>query len=358
MYLRPFDLKTATMKDWEALHRFDATIHAEFWGDRPHPPFEQFVRDTRHEAPLWETRRYAMWNGQGDIVGLAAMWISRTGRNKHLMEATIDVLPEWRRQGIARWLLAPIVTVACRHGIRLLKGVTSSASPAGEAFMRRLGGKPAMTTSTNVLAIADVDRALLRRWIETGETSAADFALEELVGPYPDDWLGSISALYDAANDAPRGDLDAEDERRSPELLREMEAVSLARGDERWTMIARHRPTGEIAGFTETHWNAVQPEGVSQAWTVVLPRYRGHGLGRWLKAAMLEKVLRQRLTVQWISTGNADSNAPMLRINYELGFKPYRSWIFWQLEVGQAQAYLAEKAAEPLALEAPDSVPA
>ncbi len=356
MYLRPFDLKTATMKDWEALHHFDATIHAEFWGDKPHPSFEQFARDTRHEPPLWQSRRFAMWNARNNIVGLAAMWISRSGRNNHLMEATIDVLPDWRRQGIARWLLAPIVNVACRHGIHLLKGVTGSVTPAGAAFMRRLGGKPVLTSSTNVLAMADIDRNLLRRWLEAGETAAPDFALEELAGPYPNDWLNGISALYDAANDAPRGDLDAEDERRSPQLLREIEAASLARGEERWTMIARHAASGEIAGFTEVYWNASQPQGVDQAWTVVLPRYRGHGLGRWLKAAMLAKVLRERPGVEWVSTGNADSNAPMLRINHELGFKFYRSWTFWQLEVRQAQAYLAAKAAQPLAAEALDPV--
>ena len=55
----------------------------------------------------------------------------------------------------------------------------------------------------------------------------------------------------------------------------------------------------------------------------MLPKYRGHGLGKWLKAAMLEKVLAERPAVKFVRTGNADENVPMLKINHALGFKPY-----------------------------------
>ncbi|MBI3460811.1 hypothetical protein HY009_07770, partial [Candidatus Acetothermia bacterium] len=70
------------------------------------------------------------------------------------------------------------------------------------------------------------------------------------------------------------------------------------------------------------------------------PKYRNKGLGRWLKAAMLEKVLRERPQVKRLRTGNANSNGPMLKINHELGFKPYKSWIDWQVELDKALAYL------------------
>jgi hypothetical protein len=31
----------------------------------------------------------------------------------------------------------------------------------------------------------------------------------------------------------------------------------------------------------------------------------------------------------------------MLRINHEMGFKPYRSWTVWQVELEKIDAYLA-----------------
>ena len=66
------------------------------------------------------------------------------------------------------------------------------------------------------------------------------------------------------------------------------------------------RATGKFAGYSETVWNPNRPEQLRQDMTGVFPQYRGKGLGRWLKAAMLEKVLRERPQVKFVRTGNAD----------------------------------------------------
>jgi GNAT superfamily N-acetyltransferase len=119
-----------------------------------------------------------------------------------------------------------------------------------------------------------------------------------------------------------------------------MEQYIFSRGDQRWTMYVRERASGEFAGFTEVMWNPNRPDLANQGATAVWPIYRNKGLGRWLKAAMLKKVLCDRPQVKRVRTGNADSNAEMLRINEELGFKPYQSQTFWQVETDKVLAYL------------------
>ena len=55
---------------------------------------------------------------------------------------------------------------------------------------------------------------------------------------------------------------------------------------------------------------------------------------------MIQKVLTERPVVKRIRTGNANSNAPMLAINTELGFKLYKSDVVWQLEMTKLKDYL------------------
>ena len=54
----------------------------------------------------------------------------------------------------------------------------------------------------------------------------------------------------------------------------------------------------------------------------------------------MDKILTERSQAKYIRTGNADSNGPMLKINHELGFKPYISRMTWQIEADKLAAYL------------------
>jgi len=132
-----------------------------------------------------------------------------------------------------------------------------------------------------------------------------------------------------------------------PEPIREFEKSARARGNQSWMMYAREKGSRKIAGWTDVSWNPNRPEFLQQQGTAVFPEFQNRGLGRWLKAAMLEKVLRERPQVRYVRTGNADMNAPMLKINTELGFKPYRSHYAWQVETAKVLDYLASPAARP-----------
>jgi RimJ/RimL family protein N-acetyltransferase len=89
-----------------------------------------------------------------------------------------------------------------------------------------------------------------------------------------------------------------------------------------WTLVAREDATGELAGYTALFFPKHRPWQAQQGDTGVDPAHRNKGLGRWLKAANLLRLLDERPEAQVVDTDNADSNEPMLNINMALGFRP------------------------------------
>ncbi len=66
-----------------------------------------------------------------------------------------------------------------------------------------------------------------------------------------------------------------------------------------------------------------------------------------MKAVMLERILRELPQANYIRTGNANTNAQMLGINTDLGFKLAWQSVLWQLPIADAKQGLglAEKTA-------------
>jgi hypothetical protein len=56
---------------------------------------------------------------------------------------------------------------------------------------------------------------------------------------------------------------------------------------------------------------------------------------------MLDRILTKRPQARFVRTGNADMNAPMMKINNELGFKPYMAQCVWQVETEKVAEYLS-----------------
>lgn len=340
--IKPFDRLRASESEYAALNIFNNRIRGEQWPEDPPIELEYAIQELRSVPPFIDMQIWATWRADGrEIVGRANASVLRTDENKHLLEFHIAVLPEMRRRGMAKRLLRLVAERAREENRRLLQTHTDAAVPAGEAFMKRLGARMGLASLTNQLNLSELDRNLIGRWQE--RAPAKEFELGLWKSPCSEEEINSMAALHEVMNTEPRDDLELEDWHWTPEQLRQWEASRAQRKTEHWTIYARDRQTGDFAGYTEVFWNPSMPETLQQGDTGVFPKYRHHGLGRWLKAAMLEKVLRERPQVKRIRTGNADSNAAMLKINYELGFKPYKSWSTWQIELDRVWAYLGKR---------------
>ncbi|MCA9991756.1 MAG: GNAT family N-acetyltransferase [Ardenticatenaceae bacterium] len=340
--LASFDLTAADEATYRAMYALSVRLQQERTPQDPPLSLAAMVADWQNVPSFARFFCWAVWDEAHErMLARADLAVFDMASNQHAGQFRIGVDPDYRRQGLGRALLAAVADATAATGRRLLITDTTEQVPAGAAFMTRIGATPGMSSHTNQLDLAELDHELLARWQAQGRERAAGFELLLWRNEYPAGELPAFTELVAVMNQAPIDDLDVEDFVMTPDHVQQMLASVLVSGHQVRTMVAREQASGKFAGFTEVHWHPDRPGLLYQGNTGVLEAYRGRGLGRWLKAAMLREVLQEWPELRYVRTGNADSNAAMLKINYELGFKPYRSQTIWQVGLAQVQAYLA-----------------
>jgi mycothiol synthase len=342
--IQPFNTTCASPEDYAALNHHTNRIRLERLPNDPPVPLQETIQNLQNIPAFVELKLWSAWDHKHCvIIGLGNVAFQHTEDNQHMAQFDITVLSEYRRHGLACQLIRLISESAQADKRRLLMTNTSDRIADGEAFMTRLGAKKGLEAHTNQLCIDELNRDLVAAWLARGQINLNEFEIGFWDGAYPEEMLSQVVELMELMNQQPFGDLEVEDFHTTPEQLRQMENNLFARGSQRWTYYIIDRSTGKFAGYTDTTWNPNRPEVLHQDMTGVFPQYRNKGLGRWLKTSMLEKVLKDRPQVKYIRTGNADSNAPMLKINNELGFKPYTADSLWQIDLTTVQDYIQSK---------------
>ncbi|HEX9774382.1 MAG TPA: GNAT family N-acetyltransferase [Actinomycetota bacterium] len=339
--IEEIDLKALPEEDVLRLNQYGNLFRAERNPEDPPRPVELTRASLENIPPFIFVREFWARDPDGSIAASAEVSYLKADENKHLVEAGINVRADRRRRGIAKALLRIVADVTREERRTLIMSGTSERIPAGDAFARAVGADPGLANHVNRLLLSDLDADLMRRWIKEGPERAAGYRLDPLDGPYPDERIEAIVDMHAVMNTAPRDDLDMEDWNFTVEHARDWEKSMKASGDERWSLFAIEDATGTIAGFTEVLWNPKMPKIVHQLGTGVRPEHRGRALGKWLKAAMIERVLAERPDADQIRTGNADSNDAMLSINDQLGFKRFEASMVWQVPLEKVDAYLA-----------------
>ncbi len=337
------NLRAASDAEYAALNAFHNTLRAEQLPDDPPVPLELDRAIWQLAPELLVRQAWGLWQGE-TLAALAIADFTDTPENRHVLNVSLRVVPDWRRRGLARQLLHAVVEYAEPLGRRLFFLLAHDTVPAGAAFLERVGAECGLETHINQLALADLSTALLAEWLRRGAAASERFELLFWDGATPEPYLEELCRLIEIINTAPRGTLEVEDFRLTPEHIRQWEQAVEARGQVDWMAVVRERATGRFAGFTNVVWHPAQPWLVHQGGTGVYPDFRGNGLGQWLKAAMLDRLLRERPEARFVRTENADVNAAMLKINDALGFRPYVSECIWQVELSKVRAYLDQTA--------------
>jgi mycothiol synthase len=318
------------------LNAFENTLNAEL--DPEIPPRPASVTRAHRDLRADPMHVFVARDATGAVVGSA--WTDTpTRENTYLAFTLASVRADMRRRGVGTALLRAVVDFVRRGNRSVLILGCDFRNAAAEAFAASLGADLAFEGHVNRLTIADVDVAEMQRWVDARHR---DYAIEWVPdGPYPEEWLPEMARLHDVlANDAPMGDLPVEQRTTTLEELRADDRRLVAYGNLRWTVIARHRPSGEPVGYTEVYITDRDSLHVFQGATAVDAKHRGHALGRQLKAAMFLRILRELPDAKYVRTFNADSNEPMLAVNNAMGFTRFIAGVRWTIDPQKAAEWL------------------
>ncbi len=341
----PLEPKTASRKEWDRYHAFRRLRHEETDPEDPLLDDDTVEKLMKRPDPQWEALRFAVVESSrpDNQIGLLHFEVVKEDTpeyetNKHLAWVVPEVLATHRRRGIGRMLLAKAARLARERDRPLI--VTGSDEEDGKGFISAINAQVAQRTRESRLHLNQMDWQMVEEWANEGPSRSPNTTLQFFTNHIDDAIIEDFSdALTETFNQMPRDELDVGDEIMTPERIRIWEARFSDAGGTRLSAITQEAD-GKISGLTEMGYFPDEEFIINQFMTGVRKAYRGRGLGKWLKAAMLLRVREEFPQVNVVVTGNATSNAAMLSINERLGFKPHKEGIMAQISLESLEHYL------------------
>jgi RimJ/RimL family protein N-acetyltransferase len=340
--IRPFDPGAARGTEWAAVHAF-RRIRAE--EDLPGEPVlddAEFERELREVWPLYEFRRWYAWLGD-EIVGVVGASFRRTGTADYEVHAPYvygwcGVQAALRRRGVATKLLRPFLDFMRDRNKTIATFDTTNSD--GDAFLAAIGAVLKLRQIENRAPFGAMDWAMLARWHDAAIPTDAPLRWEVHAGRVPRHRMEAlIPQIAPLQADVPLDELD------SPPIRHDLSAwlswydeLNRHGGDHMLVLLTEG---DEIAAVCEASWDARFPDRVYQLLTAVARRWRGRGLAKGVKAAMMLLIRDLHPDIRFVTTSNASLNAPMLPINTKLGFAEHKRTALYQIGFPALADYLA-----------------
>jgi GNAT superfamily N-acetyltransferase len=237
------------------------------------------------------------------------------------------VRAEARRQGAGTLLLREVLGLMHKLDKTIL--TLSAHTEPGHSFLTWVGATPKLSNIFSRAKLSELDWEALRSW--ENAASGPGLNWERYAGRVPREaLLGLLPEFTALFADMPLGELEI------PPIR-----VEIAGYDQWYEMLGRtggahhlillRDSRGGVAGMSEASWDARKPSLALQQLTAVARPWRGRGLAKALKAAMLRQIHENHPEVEAMSTGNAEMNAAMRSINVRAGFKVHRQFVEYQV---------------------------
>jgi GNAT superfamily N-acetyltransferase len=268
-------------------------------------------------------------DGDGVPVGSAFLRLFTSAGQEHLAELELHVHPAQRRNHVGSVLLDAAIAAARQDHRRSIIAQAEAQSP-GEQFAAARGFRRVLALIYSRLGLADADVPTLTAIVAEPHPG---YHLISWDGSVPDELAETFAASRRAMDDMPMGSTDFGTVTWDVPRVRAAAAAVEKRGDFLHTVAAVSDVDATIAGFSELVVPGDAAGDAQHYGTGVLPEHRGHGLGRWMKAAAILQARDRYPELAGLLTDTADSNAPMRRINDALGYVPTHTTYEYQLDL-------------------------
>ena len=343
--ISPFDIENASDEDWASFYRFTRETMQELFPEQPVPSAEVVKADMINNLMFQNVSAFNVMKKDEPTEWVAWLRCSHYKEdsasypgNEEFCRIHLTVHEKHRKKGIARKLIAEGYEHALnRNKTQFIGDLLNHAS---RELLRKIGGKEAFAFRVSHLNMDDVDWDLMEQWVKEGPQLSPASNIEFHLA-IPDSILEDYCNVYtEVLNQAPRDELTVGDYIFTPEEWRKREDKVREKGQTWITALVKEK-NGDISGLTDVGYEPSTPAILNQYLTGVQKKYRGRGLGKWLKGAMLLKIRSEFPEVEVVSTGNATSNEPMLAINERMGFKLIREAYTYQVDVQKIKEYLS-----------------
>src|SRR6516165_3892405 len=220
--------------------------------------------DEPHEPPLsagtfgmvlaqgWDGTPGEVWVVPGDTTGTVMAYYRLDLpdlENTDRAFAQPTVHPAVRRRGIGRELVRHAAQRTADNERSILDSFVLEDS-SGDAFAVAIGAKLSLEEVRRVQDLRAIAPGTVASLRETAARAAAGYSLVTWTGPVPDKYCGQVAGVFNAFNDAPRGE-GVEPEEWDADRIRERTGRMLRAGHYRgYTVAALHDASGEMAAFT------------------------------------------------------------------------------------------------------------
>lgn len=334
-------------------------VRMETWGsdDLAYTPLEKLLE----LADPYERQIILVAKVDSEIVGTVDIALPLAD-NMDLAEFTLDILPEFQRQGVGRQLLEAAEQLARAEGRtmvlvdtnhpatslteipedQLIPGSGAGFVPVSSRevdFAKRAGYTLQHIEQFSSCNLPLESKLAATLQLEAEEANGGRYALHHWTDRCPEGWLEAVAALENAAGEVVREDGDEAPEVEASgmvfdsSVLRGTEDAAMAQGRRTVVTAVEHLESGRIVGLTTISVLAHRQDVVFQDDTLVLQEHRGNKLGLLIKVANMERLSEQFPDARVIYTWNAPENRYLLTVNKQLGFTTAGVTGLWQKEL-------------------------